>query len=114
MKTKIVVLPVGPNPSYDVDLELPLEPSYNELMCALLRHFPSGTRLEHVAVFSESREYVSMLVDEEGAIKELPLNPLATIEYQRNVLVNAPGSELAKDMPNIYGYAVLFDRNVWF
>lgn len=113
MKTKVTVLPAVRAPM-EFEVDLPAEPGYNALRMLVMLHFEKGTDMEHVRVFSEAGEYVSMFVDESGMLKGLPVNPLATVEYQRNVRVNAPDSELAKDMPLIYGPAVLFDRNVWF
>jgi len=69
--------------------------------------------LEHVRVLYEG-EYVSMFVDDMGALKKLPVNKAATHIYHANLLSRSPAGIDTRDWPKIHGVAVLFDRNVWF
>lgn len=68
--------------------------------------------LEHVRVW-ELGSYVSMFVDDMGAVKELPINQKATVIYHANMYEHDPMS-MPDGMPHIHGPAVLFSRNVWF
>lgn len=100
-------------------VEWPREPGYaliEELITPLL----DGGLLEHVNVWltkdyqpSEHGRYTDMFVDEESAIKGLPLNEKATQIYRCNHLTHRPTAD-AESMPSIYGTAVLFDERVWF
>lgn len=69
--------------------------------------------LEHVRVWDKG-SYVSMFVDDMGAIQGLPVNKLATVAYHANVLENSPQDADLGNLPKVYGPAVLFSRNVWF
>lgn len=69
--------------------------------------------LEHVNVWHDGK-YLDMFVDETSALDGLPENRKATAIYHANMLAHEPpDSALRKDMPSIYGDAVLFLQQVW-
>ena len=96
-------------------VDLPAEPSFAELSAVLCTAdtLGEGAKFERVRIFSAEDTYLDMFVAENGALVPLPLNPQATIEYQRNVLTHDRTAK-AGDLPGIYGVAVLFSRRVWF
>ena len=121
MITKYTILrPNGQNETGEVDL--PEKPSGKELDRILDPIFHAVRPLahyEHVRIFSEAGQYVSMFVDEESGVLRQPYNEAATREYHRNVIVhrNEPhqnGISTNAEAPVVYGVAVLFSRNVWF
>lgn len=74
-------------------------------------------RYEHVRIFSEAGQYVSMFVDEESSLLRMAFNRRATIEYHRNLIAHANAAHIdgiITGSPYIHGVAVLFDRTVWF
>lgn len=68
--------------------------------------------LQHVRVFSAAGRCVSMYVDDEGLIKKLPINQLATLEYVRNLRIHDPEEAERHRHTVIRGPAVLFDVNL--
>lgn len=67
---------------------------------------------ERVRVLHE-RRYTDMFVDEEGGLKDLPRNDIATQIYRCNWMTQYPSTR-AESLPHISGVAVLFHRRVWF
>jgi hypothetical protein len=63
---------------------------------------------EHVRVFGRDK-YCSMLVDEQGRQKGLPLNEMASKIYWNNVRVPDPGQCDPRIMDPIAGDVILFE-----
>jgi len=70
-----------------------------------------GGYLEHVSVLWEDKP-MDMFVAEEGGMKRLPYNELATKVYQ-NFMVTKHGAK-PEDLHVCVGPAVLFFDRVWF
>jgi len=105
----------------DRTVDWPKEPGY-EAVRKITDPVLNGAWLEHVTVFVRdthphikgfSDGYADMFVDEEGKLKGLPVNRLATAIYRENWLVHNPGSR-AEDLDTINGPALLFHRKVWY
>ena len=121
MKTSYTILrPSGIHETGHVDL--PEQPGMKDLDRILDPIFHAVRPLahyEHVRIFSEAGQYVSMFVDDESGVLRQHYNEAATREYHRNVIVhrNEPhqnGISTNAKAPVVYGVAVLFSRNVWF
>lgn len=101
-------------PSHPVEtkqVDWPEQPGFkqiNELVKPLLE----GANLEHVTVLHNGKR-ADMFVDEVGALKRLPVNAEATAIYRANWMQQHPGTD-PNSLPEIYGTAILFDRQVWF
>lgn len=101
-------------------IDWPKEPSFEQMKALIepLIQTPgySTAYIKHVRVWHEN-QYVSMFVDDMGALKKLPVNEAATLIYHANMVMQAreEGEEAdTSDWPKIHGPAVLFNRNVWF
>jgi hypothetical protein len=129
MMTKLTLLPVDGEPE-EREVELAAEPSLSELD-AILRPLLDGADLERVRVWyvpgtigaapgaraTEPGAYRDMFVDEQGAIKNLPMNQDASNIYWSKTLERArPQLNPTKFLwPGVHGPAVLFpERQVWF
>lgn len=117
--TKYTILrPNGIDESGEIGLSP--EPGLKQLDAVLDPIFHAQRPLahyEHVRIFSEAGQYVSMFVDEESSLLRMAFNRKATIEYHRNMIVNRRAPQIdgiIPGSPSIHGVAVLFDRNVWF
>lgn len=108
MRTLYEVLRPGRLPELQ-ECELGAEPSYEELK-NLIEPLLDGAWLEHVSVLYRGQR-TDMFVDEEGLLKNLPLNPLATKIY--HTIGHAKGMDMAGASP-IVGTAIVFHRRVWF
>jgi hypothetical protein len=89
----------------------PDDPGFSRISAAV-RPLLCGAHLERVRVWDRD-SYLDMFVDEEGAIKKLPVNGAATAIYHANMLRGQPGADTSL-WPRIHGVAVVFDRRVWF
>lgn len=98
------------------EVDWPREPSFEQMKALIepLIQTPcySTSYMEQVRVWHEG-QYVSMFVDDMGALKKLPVNEAATLIYHANMLQEHPGADTS-DWPKIHGPAVLFSRNVWY
>lgn len=94
-----------------VTIDLPKEPGY-EALRAIVEPVLGGAYMERVRVLHKDA-YTDMFVDEDGLLKGLPLNAVATPIYHANWLKQRPGTHPSELTP-IVGTAVLFDRPVWF
>lgn len=102
-----------------VPAEWPKDPGYTTL-ADFIRPMLDGGWLERVAVHFNPAEPdgrhgplrpCDMFVDEEGAVKSLPLNPLATAIYHSvSLRRGVPPGQLSP----ICGPAVVFTGRVWF
>lgn len=118
MKTGYTILrPSGIHETGSV--ELPAIPSLakiREIVDPILNSQRPGADLEHVRVFGQGGEYVSMFVDDRSAQLGMKPNPDATREYHRNMIVHRKAPAIDGIMPGqamIHGVAILFDRNLW-
>lgn len=102
-------------------VEWPREPMLAQLRSTILP-FLNGGDLEHVSVLADPTFVIGtrgtwrpldMFVDENFALKGLPLNDAATVIYRRNWLLQHPGDD-PESLDQICGPAVLFSRRVWF
>lgn len=85
-------------------IDWPEEPTYDQIRALTKLHIDGW--LEHVTVLYEGQRR-DMLVDEEGLLKHLPVNEVATKIYW-----TASG---ARSGSPIVGTAILFpDRRIWF
>ena len=91
--------------------QLPRDPGYDALRALVLPHLAPGG-MERVAVLYAGNP-CDMFVDDEGLIKRLPFNRVATGIYRANSMRHDP-KQNPDDLPFIAGVAVLFDRKVWF
>jgi len=73
-----------------------------------IKHLMNDGYIEHVNVFMPPFGYVSMLVDEDGISKGLPVNPRATKLYWANVQLHEPVQHPANELNYVYGPAVVF------
>lgn len=114
MKTEYrIIRPDGLEETHEVK-DWPEQPEYGQIREVLNKVFGEESWPEHVNVLSpETDEYTDMFVDEDGRAKGLPHNPKATAIYQYNTLKNCPGAN-QKDLWDIVGTAVVFNRRIWF
>lgn len=104
----------------ELNANLPDEPLLQELRSVIepyLKVYRPEARLEHVSVLSQSNTRADLFVDDEGAIRRLPVNLLATQIYHRSSIARGePHTDGVIDgAPMIHGNAVYFpDRRVWF
>lgn len=100
-----------------LEVDLPREPSFKQLNAIVAPHIQtpgkSEAYMEHVRVWHEG-QYMSMFVDDMGALKRLPVNLAATQIYWANMREHDPENFDELTAPRIHGPAVLFHRNVWF
>jgi hypothetical protein len=94
------------------------DPGYKQLRDICLSLIKTALDIEHVSVLSgfcenDSWRHLDMFVDNEGVRKDLPYNYHATTEYQRAYRQRHPSAD-PRDLPAVWGDAVLFDRRVWF
>jgi hypothetical protein len=77
---------------------------------------------EHVSVWEDfdggkAFKALDMFVDENGLLKGLPRNELATLSYRRACMMGktvVPAPRDPEQLNFIIGPAILFDRRVWF
>lgn len=82
----------------------------------------AGGDLEHVSVLAkyhpvDDLRILDMFVDENGHLKGLPRNELATEHYRRATLMGRTRSTVPSDpeeLDFVVGPAILFSRKVWF
>lgn len=97
-------------------VDWPRQPSFSQIkeIVEPLIQTPGKSQayIEHVRVWHEG-QYVSMFVDDMGALKKLPVNEAATLIYHANLLEHGDADADTSNWAKIHGPAVLFDRNVW-
>jgi hypothetical protein len=103
------------------EVQLPREPGYHLLKQIITPHL-DGADLERVAVwaaFDDAGQLgaLDMFVDDEGLLKGLPRNEVATAHYRRANQLDMTAAPKAPDIEMlnfIAGPAILFSRRVWF
>lgn len=110
MKTTYTVIrPDGTQ--VDGEVDWPHEPGYDRID-ALVRPLIDGASLEHVSVLYQNKPH-DMFVDDEGLIKDLARNEVATAIYRRYWLSKNPGAN-PETLSHIAGTAIIFHRRVWY
>lgn len=94
------------------EMDWPKEPGFKRLdkFLAPIIGVPSAN-WEHVSV-EWNHKHLDMFVDEEGQLKNLPHNAMATKIYCNYSITHR--AMIAEDLPDVVGVAVLFDRRVWY
>ncbi|MEY5098687.1 MAG: hypothetical protein RJA36_1406 [Pseudomonadota bacterium] len=110
IKTDYTVIRVGAEPQ-GMTVQWPLEPDYDTIR-RLVEPVLAAALLERVRVW-HTKQYLDMFVDDQGQLKRLPINDIATMIYRANALQHQQPTPVAAALPRIYGPAVLFHRPVW-
>lgn len=96
---------------------LPAEPSLDDLRFIAPLIQVDTYNFEHVTVLY-ANEPRDMFVDDEGALKQRPINPLATQLYIQNTMwrhLSLGHTINVRDFSPIHGPAIFFpNRRVWF
>jgi hypothetical protein len=101
----------GERETHSVDL--PQDPGLSQLEALVLPIIGKKNWMERVGLTHEGKP-VDMFVDENGHLKDLPLNLTATLIYHAHIAgPNYPFTN-PDALPYIAGDAVLFHRRVWF
>lgn len=111
----IVMLPNDLKPA-ELEIDLPREPTYDQLRDLIEPILGENERMDHVNVwFCGQRR--DMFVSELGRYKmayrdAMPRNELATIIYRTASLLRDPRLD-PEEIAFIVGPAIMFDRKVW-
>ena len=109
MLTTFEIIDANPDiPIERKEVDFPNDPGYDQLS-SIISPILEGAFMEHVFVIHNG-EYTDMFVDEQGALKELPINKRASEIYNENMRIHTGYVGCGC----IFGKAVLFDRRVWF